>query len=108
MNQGFQNRRTFQDKYLNDENTFLVAGGNQQRPESQLTMVKEEEYRMALGKIRPLTSNCFDKHDLTVLAGYTAQKYSGITFRASAGMCPTDPDLWYLIAGDPNTSTNTA
>ncbi len=41
-NQGFQNRRRYNAAFLNDESTFLVAGGNQQRPESQLTMVKEE------------------------------------------------------------------
>lgn len=107
VNQGFQNRRQFNDKYLNDENTFLVAGGNQQRPESQLTMVKEEGTEW-LWENTATYQQRFDKHDLTVLAGYTAQKYSGNYLQGLRRNVPNSPDLWYLIAGDPNTSTNTA
>lgn len=107
VNQGFQNRRQYYDKYLNDETTFLVAGGNQQRPESQLTMVKEEGTEW-LWENTATYQQRFDKHDLTVLAGYTAQKYQGDYLQGVRRNVPNSPDLWYLIAGDPNTATNTS
>ncbi|RPD41095.1 SusC/RagA family TonB-linked outer membrane protein [Chitinophaga barathri] len=107
VNQGFQNRRKYNDKYLNDEVTFLVAGGNQQRPESQLTIVKEQGTEW-LWENTATYQQRFDKHDLTVLAGYTAQKYAGDYIEGSRRNVPNSTDLWYLIAGDPNTSTNTS
>lgn len=106
-NQGFQNRRRYNVAFLNNESTFLVAGGNQQRPESQLTMVKEEGTEWIWDNTVTFQKK-FGRHDLTVLAGFTSQEYQGNYLEGLRRNVPNSPDLWYLIAGDPNTSTNTA
>lgn len=106
-NQGFQNRRRYNAAFLNNESTFLVAGGNQQRPESQLTMVKEEGTEWIWDNTVTFQKK-FDLHDLTVLAGFTSQEYQGDYLEGQRRNVPNSPDLWYLIAGDPNTSTNTS
>ncbi|SIO52616.1 SusC/RagA family TonB-linked outer membrane protein [Chitinophaga niabensis] len=107
VNQSNFNRKKYNYKFLNDETTFLIAGGNQQRPESQLTMVKEQNQEWLWDNTATFQQR-FGDHDLTVLAGYTAQKYQGEYIEGSRRNVPISTDLWYLIAGDPNTSTVTA
>lgn len=107
VNQSFYNRKRYGYKYLNDESTFLIAGGNQQRPESNLTMVKEQNQDWLWDNTATFQQR-FGDHDLTVLAGYTAQQYTGEYIEGSRRNVPMSEDLWYLIAGDPNSSTNTA
>ena len=107
VNQGNFNRKRYNAKYLNDESTFLVAGGNQQRPESQLTIVKEQGVEWLWDNTATFQQR-FGDHDLTALVGFTAQKYSADYVEAARRNVPSSSDLWYLIAGDPNTSTNTS
>lgn len=107
VNQSNFNRKKYNYQFLNDETTFLIAGGNQQRPESQLTMVKEQNQEWLWDNTATFQQR-FGDHDLTVLAGYTAQKYQGEYIEGSRRNVPISTDLWYLIAGDPNTSTVTA
>lgn len=107
LNQSNFNRKKYNFQFLNDESTFLIAGGNQQRPESQLTMVKEQNQEWLWDNTATFQQR-FGDHDLTVLAGYTAQKYQGEYIEGSRRNVPISTDLWYLIAGDPNTSTVTA
>lgn len=107
VNQSNFNRKKYNYQFLNDESTFLIAGGNQQRPESQLTMVKEQNQEWLWDNTATFQQR-FGDHDLTVLAGYTAQKYQGEYIEGSRRNVPISTDLWYLIAGDPNTSTVTA
>lgn len=107
VNQTNFNRKKYNYQFLNDESTFLIAGGNQQRPESNLTMVKEQNQEWLWDNTATFQQR-FGDHDLTVLAGYTAQKYQGEYIEGSRRNVPISTDLWYLIAGDPNTSTVTA
>ncbi|WP_343701290.1 TonB-dependent receptor [Chitinophaga sp.] len=107
VNQGVFNRKRYNDKYLNDESTFLVAGGNQQRPESQLTMVKEEGLEWVWDNTATYQQR-FGDHDVTALVGFTAQKYRADYLEAARRNVPNSVNLWYLIAGDPNTATNTS
>lgn len=107
VNQTNFNRKKYNYQFLNDESTFLIAGGNQQRPESNLTMVKEQNQEWLWDNTATFQQR-FGDHDLTVLAGYTAQKYQGEYIEGSRRNVPVSTDLWYLIAGDPNTSTVTA
>lgn len=107
VNQSFYNRKRYGYQFLNDESTFLIAGGNQQRPESNLTMVREQNQDWVWDNTATFQQR-FGDHDLTVLAGYTAQQYTAEYIEASRRNVPMSEDLWYLIAGDPNSSTNTA
>ena len=107
VNQSNFNRKKYNYQFLNNETTFLIAGGNQQRPESQLTMVKEQNQEWLWDNTATFQQR-FGDHDLTVLAGYTAQKYQGEYIEGARRNVPISTDLWYLIAGDPNTSTVTA
>ncbi len=51
--------------------------------------------------------NTFDKHRVTVLIGYTAQKNNFEALGGSIKRLPGEtPDFWYLSSGDPTTVTN--
>ncbi|HJT75524.1 MAG TPA: TonB-dependent receptor [Chitinophaga sp.] len=105
----YGNDRVYAYRYLNDDVTFLVAGGNQQNPNSRLT---KEEYR-SQGWIWDNTitfDKTFDKHSLTLLAGSVTEGFYTTSLKGERINVPEDPDLWYLDLGDPNvqsTLTNT-
>lgn len=107
VNQSFYNRRRYGYQFLNNESTFLVAGGNQQRTESTLTLVREQNQDWIWDNTATFQQR-FGDHDLTVLAGYTAQQFTGEYLEGTRRNVPMSEDLWYLIAGDPNSSTNTS
>ncbi|PWV45201.1 TonB-dependent receptor [Chitinophaga sp. S165] len=97
----FGNDRIYAYEYLNDENTFLVAGGNQRNPDSRLT---REEYR-SQGWIWDNTitfDKTFDKHSVTVLAGSVTEGFYSTSLKGVRIDVPENEDLWYLDLGDPN------
>ncbi|MVT11091.1 SusC/RagA family TonB-linked outer membrane protein [Chitinophaga tropicalis] len=105
----YGNDRVYAYRYLNDDVTFLVAGGNQQTPNSRLT---REEYR-SQGWIWDNTitfDKAFGRHSLTLLAGSVTEGFYTTSLKGERINVPEDPDLWYLALGDPNiqsTLTNT-
>lgn len=103
----FGNDRIYAYQFLNDENTFLVAGGNQQNQNSRLT---REEYR-SQGWIWDNTitfDKTFDKHSLTVLAGSVTEGFYSTSLKGVRINVPENEDLWYLDLGDPNVQSTIA
>jgi TonB-linked SusC/RagA family outer membrane protein len=97
----FGNDRIYAYQYLNDDKTFLVAGGNQQNQQSRLT---REEYR-SQGWILDNTitfDKTFDKHSLTLLAGSVTEGFYSTSLKGVRINVPAIEDLWYLDLGDPN------
>lgn len=97
----FGNDRIYAYQFLNDDKTFLVAGGNQQNQNSRLT---REEYR-SQGWILDNTitfDKTFDKHSVTVLAGSVTEGFYSTSLKGVRINVPESEDLWYLDLGDPN------
>jgi TonB-linked SusC/RagA family outer membrane protein len=88
-----------------DENTFVVAGGNQQRAQSNLIIEETRSFRWVWDNTATLSKQ-FDLHDFTLLAGVTAEKYDQRWFSANRNEVPADKSLWYIGVGDANTSQN--
>ncbi|MBW8684411.1 SusC/RagA family TonB-linked outer membrane protein [Chitinophaga rhizophila] len=103
----FGNDRIYAYRFLNDNNTFLVAGGNQQNQTSRLT---GEEYR-SQGWVWDNTvtfDKTFDKHSLTLLAGSVTEGFYSTSLKGVRINVPESEDLWYLDLGDPNVQSTIA
>jgi TonB-linked SusC/RagA family outer membrane protein len=97
----YGNDRVYSYKYLNDDVTFLVAGGNQRSPNSTLV---REEYR-SQGWVWDNTvtfDKTFNKHSLTVLAGSVTEGFYTTSLKGTRINVPESPDLWYLDLGNPD------
>jgi TonB-linked SusC/RagA family outer membrane protein len=97
----YGNDRVYNYKYLNDDVTFLVAGGNQQNPNSKLV---REEYRTQ-GWVWDNTvtfDKTFNKHSLTLLAGSITEGFYTTSLKGTRINVPESPDLWYLDLGNPD------
>jgi len=88
-----------------DEKTFLIAGGNQLRNQSGLTVQQSQAFRWVWDNTATATKKV-GEHDFTLLAGITAEKFSGSYISANRNDVPADPDLWYIGVGDANSSQN--
>lgn len=97
--------RGYYYQFHNDESTFMIAGGNQLRARSQLSVSETQSFRWVWDNTVTATRT-FGKHDITVLAGTTAERYDMHKFSATRMDVPADPDLWYIGVGDANTSQN--
>lgn len=88
-----------------DENTFLIAGGNQLRAQSSLVVQQTQVFRWVWDNTATVTKQ-FGEHDITFLGGITAEKFNVTGFSANRNDVPADPDLWYIGVGDANSSQN--
>ncbi len=97
--------RGYYYQFDNDETTFIVAGGNQYRTQSNLSVSQSQSFRWVWDNTFTITKD-FDKHSFTFLGGTTAEKYNLHWFSASRKDVPADPNLWYIGVGDANSSQN--
>lgn len=97
--------RAYYYQFLADENTFLIAGGNQSRTLSGLNIKQTQTFRWVWDNTATF-SKLFDQHNVTFLVGATAEKYNQHWLAANRSDVPPDPDLWYIKVGDANTSQN--
>jgi len=97
--------KDYNHKFNNDEVTFLSAGGNQRNINSNLNIFKENNFRWVWDNTVTL-NHTFDDHTFTFLAGTTAEQYTSEFVEGFRKDVPADPNLWYIGAGDANTSTN--
>jgi len=88
-----------------DESTFLIAGGNQLRNQSGLTVQQSQAFRWVWDNTATVTKKV-GEHDFTLLTGITAEKFTGNFISANRNDVPADPDLWYIGVGDANSSQN--
>lgn len=97
--------RAYYYQFNADENTFIVAGGNQSRALSGLTVKQSQAFRWVWDNMATFTKEV-GNHDFTLLAGITAEQFNNHWFSGNRSDVPADPDLWYLGTGDANTSQN--
>lgn len=97
----FGDERLYEYKYLNDDKTFLSAGGNQRRENSRLTAA-ENKWQNWVWDNTITYDQTFGKHALTVLAGSVTEGYYNNNLAGVRVDVPEDPDLWYLDLGNPD------
>lgn len=97
--------KNYNYRFLNDEVTFLTAGGNQLNPKSNLSVYKENNFRWVWDNTVTFNKK-IDAHTFTLLVGSTAEEYTAENIRAFRQDVPADKNLWYIGTGDANTSTN--
>ncbi|WP_303312615.1 TonB-dependent receptor [Hymenobacter sp. BT730] len=104
----FNNRRVYDYQYLNNETTFLTAGGNQRNDLSTLSVTQVNSTRYLWENTATFQKILADKHELTLLAGTVTEEGNSTSLFGSRRNVPEDQNQWYLGTGDPNTSVNDA
>ncbi|CAN5364369.1 TonB-dependent receptor [soil metagenome] len=99
------NSREYNYQFNNDTTTFINAGGNQRNPNSNLKFINTRTFHWTWDNLVTFNKK-FDKHNLTVLVGTTAEKYTLTSFTAYRKDVPAAQNLWYINTGNANTSTN--
>ena len=97
--------RVYNYKFLNDESTFIIAGGSQNNTRSSLNFKNIQSFRWVWDNTATVSKK-FGKNDVTFLIGTTAEKFNRTTFSANRNDVPADPNLWYIGVGDANSSQN--
>ncbi|WP_147202200.1 SusC/RagA family TonB-linked outer membrane protein [Segetibacter aerophilus] len=87
-------------KYANvgPDNVFLTSGSNQLRDKSSLTVTESEGNRWVWDNTATAAKR-FGDHNLTLLAGITAEDIRTRSIGGSRVDVPQDKDQWYLNAG---------
>lgn len=88
-----------------DGKTFITPGGNQYNTNSRLQVKQTQAFRWVWDNIATVTKS-FEEHNVTFLAGVTAERYNQHWLSATRLDVPADKDLWYIGVGDANTSQN--
>ena len=104
----YNNRRIYNYQFLNDENTFITAGGNQRNNQSSLSVEQNNGYRYLWENTATYQHVFAEKHNLTLLAGTVTEQGGSEGLAGSRRNVSADKNQWYLNTGDPNTSTNSA
>jgi TonB-dependent starch-binding outer membrane protein SusC len=101
----FKQARLYDYKFLNDESTFDIAGGNQMNMTSALFNKTVNNFKWVWDNY--LTYNkTFGKHDIKFMAGTTAEKFKETWLYGMRKEVPADPNLWYLYNGLASSSQN--
>lgn len=101
----YSSNRGYYYKFLADDQTFLNAGGNQQRTRSNLAVSQTQWMHWVWDNTATITRQ-FGKNNLVFLVGTTAEKYTNQYLYGTRDDVPADPNLWYIGVGDANTSKN--
>lgn len=97
--------RRYNYKFLNDEVTFLTAGGNQRSERSSLSVSNGNEFRWVWDNILSYRFTK-SKNSFVFMAATTAEAFNLSWASASRQDVPVVKDLWYITSGNANTSTN--
>ncbi len=101
----YNNNRVYNAKFLNDNSTFIQAGGNQRNPNSNLKTAQTTSFRWVWDNILTYQTNIKD-HSFKIMVGSTAEHYAMNYFTAFRQNVPAAENLWYIGTGNANTSTN--
>lgn len=104
----YNDGKTYQYKFFADTSFFLTPGGNQQSPTSALGMNNGKTFWWVWDNTATFSRKIGTDHDFSLLLGTTAEKFKFESLYGFRRNVPENPDLWYLTAGDPNTSINNA
>ena len=97
----WSNDRIYQYKFLNDDKTFLVSGGNQRVDNSQLTTDNSRSQGWVWDNTVTFDQT-FGKHSLTLLGGAVTEGFYSTFLTGSRINVPESEDLWYLDLGNPD------
>ena len=90
--------------YYYDGSVFLTPGGNQINVNRPLSITKNDANRWIWDNTATYTKS-FSDHNLTVLAGITAEEYTFNSLIGTAQNVPENKDQWFLNAGSAGTQT---
>jgi len=91
-------------QFLPDLSTFTVIGGNQSRPNSMLTLTKNDKTSWIWDNTVTYTKT-IKKHSFTILGGVTTEQFSSNNMVGSAKDVPVNKNQWYLDAGSGGTQS---
>jgi TonB-dependent starch-binding outer membrane protein SusC len=103
----YNQRVNYTGKLPNDTTVFLVAGGNQKTEKSNLMVANEHAYRWVWDNTAT-AQRVFEKHDITLLVGTSAERISVQSQTGTRTGVPPDRNLWYLDLGDPQSQQNSS
>ena len=101
----FKQARLYDYKFINDETTFDIAGGNQMNLNSALFNKNVNNFKWVWDNYVTY-SKVFGKHDFKFMAGTTAEKFQETWLYGTRKEVPADPNLWYLYNGLASSSQN--
>ena len=93
--------RIYVYKFLNDDKTFLVAGGNQRQDNSQLFIDNSRSQGWVWDNTVTFDKT-FNKHSITLLGGSVTEGFYSTYLTGSRINVPASEDLWYLDLGNPD------
>jgi TonB-linked SusC/RagA family outer membrane protein len=97
----FNQDRTYNFRFLNDNATFEPAGGTQQRQNSQLSMEQANQVRWVWDNTATFEQD-FNDHRLTLVVGAVTERFSSDFLNGQRINIPENPDQWYLGLGNPD------
>ena len=97
----FNRDRTYLRAFENDANTFVTAGGNQRRQNSQLNLNENKSLRYIIDNTITLDKT-FGQHGVTFLIGSVTERFSSDFISGARINVPNNPDQWYLGLGNPD------
>lgn len=100
----FGDQRTYTYQFLPDEETFVVAGGNQREENSRLNVIENRSTNWVWDNTLTFNKD-FDDHALTVMVGSVTERFDSRRLRGERINVPEDEDLWYLDLGNPETQS---
>jgi TonB-linked SusC/RagA family outer membrane protein len=101
----FKQARLYNYKFLNDESTFDVAGGNQMQTTSALFNKNVNDFKWVWDNYFTY-SKIIGKHEFKLMAGTTSEKFQETWLYGTRKEVPADPNLWYLYNGLASSSQN--
>ncbi len=97
----FNRDRTYARAFENDAVTFITAGGNQRRQNSQLNLSENKSLRYIFDNT--LTADkTFGEHSVTFLLGSVTERFTSDFISGARINVPNNPDQWYLGLGNPD------
>ncbi len=103
----FNNNRTYLYQYNADASTFTIAGGNQRQTNSALTIEQNNSFHFVWDNTATYDQT-FGQSHVTVLGGYSMEKFRSSFIKGSRINVPTSPDQWFLDVGDPNVNATSS
>lgn len=98
----FYKNTNYAYKFLNNgpDNVFIIAGGNQQRKNSQLTLTSNDANRWIWDNTATVAKT-FGAHSFTFLAGVTSEQIKFNSITGTRLDVPESRDQRYLATGNP-------
>lgn len=97
----FNNQKNYQYKFLSDDKTFTVGGGNQNQNNSSLFVQNDDSYQYTWDNTATWDKS-YGNHHFTVLGGIVTEKFKSNFINGTRQDVPANQDQWYLNLGNPD------